>query len=222
MFSGIIGALGTCVSSSARSGGRELVVSCPAAFLERVETGASIAINGVCQTVTAATSDRFTIFASDETLGCTNLGRLASGARVHLERALAASGRFDGHIVSGHVDCVARIARFLRRGENIEFTVRLPDTLAPLVATKGSLAVDGVSLTVHEVKGDEARFVIIPGSVERTLIGQWQTGHEVNLEADLVARYVARWLTTGHRSGDASLLRTLAASGREPDMRMEE
>ena len=194
MFTGIVGDIGRLVRSAARENGRELCFAASPAFLADCRTGESIAVNGACQTVSALEAAGFCVFASDETLACTNLKNLAVNAPVHLERSLALGDRFDGHIVTGHVDGTARVLSIQKNRESIRLTITLPRAFLSLVARKGSLAVDGVSLTVQELAGDSVTFVIIPESVRRTTIGAWERGREVNIELDIIARYTARRL----------------------------
>jgi riboflavin synthase len=196
MFTGIVGELGRLTGTSAESGGRTLCIAAAPSFLEGARAGESIAVNGVCQTVSRLGADSFSVFASGETLSCTNLKNLTHGMRLHLERALPLGGRFDGHIVTGHVDGTARVAAIEKSAHTLRVTVALPEDFLPLVAKKGSLAVDGVSLTVQDILHDRAVFVIIPESVRRTTLGGWVAGYEANVELDILARYVARSLET--------------------------
>ncbi|HPH03519.1 MAG TPA: riboflavin synthase [Spirochaetota bacterium] len=222
MFSGIISAVGSILASRQTGAGREISVQADPAWLDGVQRGESIAINGACQTVTEFRTGVFTVFASNETLSCTNLGTLGQGGKVNLERSLVVGGRIDGHLVSGHVDTRARIV-FLRRYDNtIELGVELPLSVAPLVAPKGSLAVDGISLTVHTVRGNTAGFVLIPESVGRTTVPDWEPGYEVNLEVDLVARYLARIMECRGMTGDARFAAVLEESGFGPGIRRED
>lgn len=222
MFSGIVSAVGTISESRPTSQGREITIGCDEAWLADAVSGESIAVNGACQTVTNISRAGFTVFASMETLACTNLGQLAIGRRVNLERSLRFNGRIDGHVTSGHVDARTQISSFVRTGNVIEFSIELKPDLAPMVAAKGSLAVDGISLTVHAVQGNQARFVIIPESLLRTTVSEWRAGREVNIEVDLFARYLARWLECRTMQKDARLVDVLDAGGFGPGIRRED
>ncbi len=157
-----------------------------------IAIGASICCSGVCLTVTDKAPDWFSVTVSAETLACTNLADWAVGTEINLERALKVGDELGGHIVSGHVDGVVEIADISADGDSLRFRFSLPDDLAPYIAPKGSVCLNGVSLTVNEV--DEAGFGIniIPHTQEMTTFGKAQAGDRVNLEIDVLARYVAR------------------------------
>ena len=165
-----------------------------AAVLEGTHIGDSIAVNGVCLTVTGMTGDGFTADVMPETLRRTNLGRLNSDSRVNLERAMAAGGRFGGHIVSGHIDGVGTI-RSMRREENaVWVTIAAPTPILRLIVEKGSIAIDGVSLTVAEVTSETFSVSIIPHTGAQTILLSKRPGEQVNLENDVVGKYVQRLL----------------------------
>jgi riboflavin synthase len=157
-----------------------------------IDIGASIACNGVCLTVTATGEDWFDVSISAETLSKSTLGGWAEGAAVNLERALKVGDELGGHIVSGHVDGVAEIVATRDEGESTRYTFRAPGDLARFIAPKGSVALDGTSLTVNEVDGAEFGVNIIPHTKEVTTWGALKAGDRVNLEVDTMARYVAR------------------------------
>lgn len=159
--------------------------------------GESIAVNGACLTVDAIAPDGggFEVDASAETLARTTLGALEVGSPVHLERALRAADRMGGHIVTGHVDGVGTLAERRPVGDAVWMSFRVPSELAKFIAEKGSIAVDGVSLTVNAVLGDRFEVTIIPHTLEKTTFGAIAPGSRVNLEVDLIARYVARFLS---------------------------
>jgi riboflavin synthase len=159
---------------------------------ESLRTGDSVAVNGACLTVVARDGAGFEVEATLETLRRTNLGALTTGDEVHLERPLAANGRFDGHIVQGHVDAVGRIAGRRPDGDAVIATFAAPEGLMRYVVPKGSIAVDGVSLTVVEVQGEEFTVALIPHTQEATLLTRKPLGGPVNLEADVLAKYVER------------------------------
>lgn len=177
------------------SGGTAGEISIRAAsVLEGTHIGDSIAVNGVCLTVTGMTGDGFTADVMPETLRRTNLGRLNSDSRVNLERAMAAGGRFGGHIVSGHIDGVGTI-RSMRREENaVWVTIAAPTPILRLIVEKGSIAIDGVSLTVAEVTSETFSVSIIPHTGAQTILLSKRPGEQVNLENDVVGKYVQRLL----------------------------
>ena len=193
MFTGIIEEVGTV--RRVLSGGTAGEISIRAAtVLEGTHIGDSIAVNGVCLTVTEMTGDGFTADVMPETLRRTNLGRLNSDSRVNLERAMAAGGRFGGHIVSGHIDGVGTI-RSMRREENaVWVTIAVPTPILRLIVEKGSIAIDGVSLTVAEVTSETFSVSIIPHTGAQTILLSKRPGEQVNLENDVVGKYVQRLL----------------------------
>ena len=165
----------------------------------RIALRASIACDGACLTVIERADDRFAVTASRETLQCTRLGDWREGSRINLERALKVGDELGGHIVSGHVDGVGSIVSMTPEGDSIRFLFEVPEELARYVAPKGSIAVNGVSLTVNEVEGRRFGVNIIPHTRANTTFGESAPGDRVNLEVDLLARYVAR-LVEGGRS----------------------
>lgn len=201
MFTGLIRYLGAFESRSPRSGGARLRISAPPELLERAEQGASIAVNGACLTAVARDAQHFEADLSEETLRRTTLGRLAKGALLHLEPSLRVGDPLDGHLVSGHVDGVGQLLE-RPRDEGI-WRFSMPVELAPMLAVKGSVAVDGISLTVVECGTDWFSVALIPETVGRTRLAGMRSGAEVNLEVDPVGRFVARNLAL--RSGDEKL-----------------
>jgi riboflavin synthase alpha subunit len=164
-----------------------------------VETGDSVAVNGVCLTATSVTDRTFSCEAVAETLDRTNLGQLAEGTRVNLERPMQASGRFDGHVVQGHVDGVGTVATVVAEGEAQRVRIRIPLALARYAVEKGSIAIDGTSLTVTAVStaGDQnawVEIVLIPHTIESTVLGSKPVGDSVNLEMDVFAKYIERMM----------------------------
>jgi len=197
MFSGIVADLGTITARSPRGNGctLEIETGFPVGGDGGIALGDSIAFNGVCLTAeTISAPNRFTVAAGKETLDCTTIGGLKVGDRVHLERALTVGARLDGHIVSGHVDGVGRVLETTEDRESTVVWIDVPKDLARYVAKKGSITVDGVSLTVNEVNGTAFRVNIIPYTAEHTTLAGHPVGGEVNLEVDLIARYLERML----------------------------
>ena len=191
MFTGIITDVGTV---AARTGGRFTIRSGYAA--DGIPLGASICCDGVCLTVTSVTADgpgsHFTVDVSNETLSKTSLSAWLPGEYINLERALRAGDELGGHIVSGHVDGMATIVGIKPDGESQRFLFEVPAHLAPYIAPKGSIALDGTSLTVNEVAGARFGVNLIPHSLTVTTWGRKRVGQSINLEVDMLARYVAR------------------------------
>jgi len=197
MFSGIIADMGTIITTAPRGNGRtfEIETGHPVGGEGGIGLGDSIAVNGVCLTAEALTPpNRFTVALGKETLDCTTMDKFETGDKVHLERALAVGQRLDGHIVSGHVDGVGEVTEITEVKESFVLWITAPDSLARYIAVKGSVTVDGVSLTVNEVKGSAFRVNIIPFTAEHTTLARHAPGGEVNLEVDLIARYLERML----------------------------
>lgn len=203
MFTGIISGVGRITQVEAlgteASHGKRLTIEAPAHYLDDVQLGDSIALNGACMTVTQFEREpaRFTIDISDESLDKT--AGLDQPGRINLEKALRAHDRLGGHIVSGHVDGVGSVAHFAPVGESWELRILAPAGLAKFMAYKGSVTVNGVSLTVNRVAdvagGCEISINLIPHTIENTALGELKPGSRVNLEIDLIARYVERMLS---------------------------
>ena len=202
MFTGIITGVGRIVAvdalGSSSTHGKRLTIECPGAYLDDVSLGDSIALNGACMTVTSldAAQSRFTIEISAESLART--AALDQTGRVNLEKALRANDRLGGHLVSGHVDGVGRVTQFEQIGESWHLRVMTPPSLAKYLAYKGSITVNGVSLTVNRIRdmdaGCEVSINLIPHTVQNTALRTLQVDASVNLEIDLIARYVERML----------------------------
>jgi len=193
MFSGIIADVGAITRAEDRNGGLRLSVSTRALGMDDVQLGDSIAVNGVCLTVVEKKGDAFTVDVSRETLNCT-VGLERKGARVNLEKALRLSDRLGGHLVSGHVDGVGEVVTFTDLGESWTLRVRAPQALAKYIAAKGSITINGVSLTVNRVAGAEFEVNLIPHTLAVTTLNELKAGARVNLEIDLIARYVERMM----------------------------
>lgn len=163
--------------------------------LKEVGLGDSISVNGTCLTVTSLGKNTFTVDASHETMTRTNLGKLKKGSRVNLERALRAGDKLGGHIVNGHVDGVGKVKSRKKRGGSVEFRFSVPPELSKYIVEKGSVAVDGVSLTVNMVEGNEFGVNIIPYTLEETVFGELKTGSPVNIECDIIGKYVEKFVT---------------------------
>ncbi len=194
MFSGIVAALGRIEHIEPLADGIRITVDSGELDLSDVILGDSIAHNGVCLTVVSIDGARLQYDVSRETLNCT-VGLDQTGAKVNLEKALRLADRLGGHLVSGHVDGVGEVVRFAPIGESHELIIRAPATIAGYIAAKGSITVDGVSLTVNRVDGQEFSINLIPHTVAVTTLKRLQAGSQVNLEIDLIARYVERMLS---------------------------
>ena len=198
MFTGIVTELGLIVETSVTDSGHRIIVEAPDTTFG-LQVGDSVALNGACLTVVAIRGTEFSVDAIEETLRRSTLGELSTGDKVDLERPTPVSGRFDGHIVQGHVDGMGVIESRIAEGEGARLRIGLPSALAHLTAEKGSIAVDGVSMTVTAVSAEDAESAwfevsLIPYTVGRTAFGQKGLGSLVNLEIDIISKYVARIL----------------------------
>ncbi|SCX62202.1 riboflavin synthase [Nitrosospira sp. Nsp1] len=191
MFTGIVEAVGEIKQVRSLEGGISLSIEPGMLNLEEVETGDSIAVNGVCLTVTGIANDMFSVDVSRETLGCTE-GLDKPGGQVNLERALLLSDRLDGHLVSGHVDASGEVIKLEPAGKSYTLVIKAPDALLKYIARKGSICVNGVSLTVNRVAGNELEINLIPHTLAVTTLKNLKMGAKVNLEVDMLARYVER------------------------------
>ncbi len=192
MFTGLIQSLGEVARRSARGTGARLTITAPGLARAPWVLGESIAVNGVCLTLIEGAGAEFSADLSAETLARTALGALRPGHPVNLERALKMGDPLGGHLVSGHVDGVATVVRLERDGEGRRLTIEIPRDLTRYVARKGSLCVDGVSLTVNGIEGAQAHFAIVPHTLSATTLGGLGAGDVVNIEVDLIARYLER------------------------------
>jgi riboflavin synthase len=188
MFTGIVSGLGTVQSVEARRGGARVAIALPAGY-GRLRSGESLCVSGVCLTAAKASSRRLLADLSSETLRRSSLGALAPGGRVNLERALRWGDRLSGHFVLGHVDAMARVLDVERAGNSWTFRFSIPPGLSSFVAPKGSVALDGVSLTVARRRGRAFEVAVIPETYRRTTLGLTRRGDRVNFEADIFARY---------------------------------
>ena len=195
MFTGIIEAVGEVSAVRADGDGEFARIEVRVGELaEGVKLGDSVAVNGACLTVASMQGDRLAFDAVRETLARTNIGELQAGSRVNLERAMLASGRLDGHIVQGHVDATGQVERLVRRGDDVQFFVACPEDFAELLVEKGSVAIDGVSLTVVGVEPKGFDVALIPHTLRETNLGAREAGERVNLEADILGKYMRRYL----------------------------
>ena len=216
MFTGIIQAVGEVAAMQPSGGDLRLRVKTGKLSLSDVALGDSICTNGVCLTVIELPGDGYWADVSVESLNFTTLGDLKPGSPVNLEKALTPASRLGGHIVSGHVDGVGEIVTLREDARSIRVVVRAPDELAKYIAHKGSICIDGTSLTVNAVNGAQFDLNIIPQTMAETIFGQYQAGCRVNLEVDVIARYLERLLQGDAASDPATAglsLDTLADNG---------
>ena len=212
MFTGLVETTGRIAARTARGSGQRIVV---ASDLGPLELGESISVNGACLTVAAMRTGQFEVDASTETLEKTTLGGLAVGSRVNLERAVRLADRLGGHLVSGHVDGVAEVAQTSEAGEALRVTLRAPDDLLPFIAPKGSVTLDGVSLTVNALRPEGFELMLIPHTLSVTTLGGMTAGRQLNLEVDLIARYVVHYLRATAGDGVPAGSRGLEAALRQ-------
>jgi riboflavin synthase len=190
MFTGIIQAVGKVLAVEKTGGDARLRIAPAGLNLSGVKLGDSIAVNGVCLTVAELSADEFIADVSQETLGVTTLGGLASGAAVNLEPSLTLADPLGGHLVSGHVDGVSRVVSIEPDARSLRMSFDIPAGLSRYVTRKGSVTIDGASLTVNEVSGAHLLVNIVPHTSERTIMGGYSEGTAVNIEVDLIARYL--------------------------------
>ncbi|WP_440905237.1 riboflavin synthase [Catenovulum sp. SX2] len=202
MFTGIVETVGHIQAVNQKAGDFEIVIESQL-DLSDVQLGDSIAVSGVCLTVTKLQGQSFFADVSAETIKRTKIGQLPIGGQVNLEKACTPNTRLGGHIVSGHVDGVAHVTSIYANANAIDYWLETPANLAHYIAEKGSVTLDGISLTVNEVSGNQFRLTIIPHTSERTAISNWQVGSGVNLEVDVIARYLER-LMQGRAEGSAT------------------
>lgn len=201
MFTGIIEAKGSVTELAQLNSEWRLTLNTGPLDLGDVKLGDSIAVNGCCLTVVSLVPTGFAADVSNETLRCTTLGNLTKGSEVNLEKAMLATDRFGGHIVSGHVDGVGELESIKPEGKSLVLNFNAPAELARYIAAKGSICIDGTSLTVNSVDGTRFSINLIPHTQEETISGSYVEGQKVNLEVDLIARYLERLGTSETDSG---------------------
>ena len=195
MFTGIIEAVGTVETKQAKAGDLKVKIATGQLDLSDVKLGDSIAVNGVCLTVIELASDGFSADISNETVNYTRWSEIAIGERVNLEKAMMPTSRLGGHIVSGHVDGIAQVIDRQEDARSIRFKVAAPDSLARYIAHKGSITIDGVSLTVNAVNGSIFELNIVPHTAKETTLYGFQAGKKVHIEVDVIARYLERLIS---------------------------
>jgi riboflavin synthase len=217
MFTGIIQSIGEIAAIQPKGGDVRLYIKTGKLQVDNVALGDSISSNGVCLTAVELPGDGFWADVSRETLDCTSVGNWKVGQAVNLEKAMTPETHFGGHIVSGHVDGLGEIVTRKPDGRSERFVIRVPKELAKYIAAKGSITVDGTSLTVNHVDGDEFGLNIVPHTLQETVMGTYSAGTQVNLEVDLIARYLER-LLLGDKAADKGgaqgvSLESLASAG---------
>lgn len=195
MFTGIIEAIGTIKAININGQGARLVIATNNLDMNDVKLGDSIATNGICLTVVDFDQHSYSVDVSNETLNRTGFAHYKVGMQVNLEKAMLASTRFGGHMVSGHVDGISEVLSISNNGNSIEYWLSMPNDLAHYIAEKGSVTVDGTSLTVNAITQGQFRLTIVPHTVKETIFTHYQVSTKVNLEVDLIARYLERLLT---------------------------
>lgn len=203
MFTGIIQAIGSVAAMEPKGGDMRLSIKTGKLDLSDVALGDSIAVNGVCLTAIQLPGDGFAADVSRETLAHTSLGALRNGSKVNLEKALTLSTRLGGHLVSGHVDGLGKVLERSEDARSVRFRIEAPRELAKYIVHKGSITVDGTSLTVNAVNGNRFDLNIVPHTLQETIMASYQPGSQVNLEVDLIGRYVER-LLLGDKAAEAS------------------
>ena len=204
MFTGIIEAIGSVARLQQLGSDWRLAINSEKLDLSDVVLGDSIAVNGCCLTVVELEKNIFSADVSNESMRCTALGEFKEGTRVNLEKAMLASGRLGGHIVSGHVDGVGTLIESTEDGASVSLVYEAPKEIAKYIAGKGSVCIDGISLTVNEVSGQKFTVNVIPHTQTETIIGDYKAGQNVNLEVDIIARYLER-LLQGANSSEGEL-----------------
>lgn len=214
MFTGIIQAMGRIKSIEARGGDVRLVIDTGSLSLDDCQLGDSIAVNGVCLTAVELGERQFTADVSRETMSCTTLGNTSVGKPVNLELALQVNARLGGHLVSGHVDGLGQVVSKHTDARSVRFQIRAPQTLARYIAAKGSICINGISLTVNSVSGCEFDVNIVPHTQDMTTLSITEAGDSVNLEVDVLARYLERLMGMADDSpATQSMLQRLHDSG---------
>jgi riboflavin synthase len=199
VFTGIIQSVGKIRASRPKGGDLTMEIDAAGLDLAGVSVGDSIAVDGVCVTATSLNKDGFVADLSRETLSCSTLGKKRVGDAVNLEKALCLGDPLGGHLVSGHVDAVGKLVSRRDAARSVVMKFSVADSVARFIAAKGSVCVDGVSLTVNKVSGNSFEVNIVPHTLEQTTMGRYRGGAEVNLEVDLLARYIERLIDDNKR-----------------------
>ena len=215
MFTGIIQAVGSISSIESRGGDLRLNIDAADLALDNCDIGDSIAVNGVCLTAVDFIHKGFAADVSLETMARTSLGSLKAGSRVNLEKALTMNTMLGGHLVSGHVDGLATVTSIVEDGRSIRYCFEVPRSLQHYIAEKGSVTIDGTSLTVNHIEGNQFDVNIVPHTQQKTIFGIYRVSTQVNLEVDIISRYLERLITGRENSSDSDqqLLESLKSAG---------
>ena len=213
MFTGIIEALGRIKKIEPVGGDMRLHVDAGSLDMSDVQLGDSIAVNGVCLTAIEFDNKHFVADVSNETIALTSLKDLATGSEVNLEKALLPTTRLGGHLVSGHVDGLGEVLTIKEASRSVQLIIRAPEELKHYIAMKGSICIDGTSLTVNKITNKDFEINIVPHTQQRTIIKNYKPGTKVNLEVDLIARYLERLLMKQDTTNSGITLETLAKAG---------
>ena len=211
MFTGLVQALGTIKCIESITQGCCITLDVGPLITRNIQLGDSIAVNGVCLTVMQMQSSRITVELSSETMRCTTLNRAQAGDTVNLELALTPSSHMGGHFVSGHVDGIGKVIGRRQEGQCIDMAFAIPQALSRYIAPKGSVCIDGVSLTVNTVRDEQFSVMLIPHTLKQTLSGSYQIGSQVNIEVDIIARYLERLLNINPERPGLGINETLLA-----------
>ncbi len=211
MFTGIIQTIGTIQAAQRRGPDMTMIVEPGGLDHDAIQVGDSVSVNGVCLTVVSLADARLAFDLSAETISRSTFAHLQKGVNVNLELALLPTTRLGGHIVTGHVDGLGELIAHQRVGGSVEMGFRVPVDLSPFIAAKGSICIDGVSLTVNHVAGDVFDVNIVPHTLQQTTLGAFVIGQQVHIEVDLIARYVARLMSVGGAHNTGALKKALLA-----------
>lgn len=204
MFTGLVEEIGTIQKIQQNAAGLRLQIQCRE-ILNDLAVDDSVCVNGVCLTVVSFDQTSFQADAVAETVARTNLKKLKNGSQVNLERALRLSDRLGGHLVQGHVDATGMITRFERLPNNTQLTIKTPPDLTPFMISKGSITINGVSLTIAHLTGSIVTVAVIPHTLNRTILSNCTVGEEVNIEVDLIGKYVAQFMKTMQGEGKITI-----------------
>ena len=215
MFTGIIQAVGSVSSIESRGGDLRLSIDAIGLALDNCDLGDSVAVNGVCLTVVDFGNKGFAADVSLETIARTSLGNLKAGSQVNLEKALTLNTMLGGHLVSGHVDGLATVVSMAEDARSIRYSFEVPPSLQHYIAEKGSVAIDGTSLTVNRIEQNKFDVNIVPHTQQQTIFGNYRVNTQVNLEVDIISRYLERLISGRDNSGDndQQLLKSLQSAG---------
>lgn len=213
MFTGIIEAVGTTKKITHKGKVSDLTISVEEPFTKELRIGDSIAINGTCLTVVSFDSSSFAVQMVEATRNTTSLGALREGVQVNLEKALAASGRFDGHFVQGHVDGVGSIAAIDKGRDDVTLTINVGQELSRYMISKGSVAIDGISLTIQRRQEGSITIAVIPHTYRETTLARKKVGDTVNIEADVLGKYVVSYLSAGKQDAASLTVKKLRENG---------